>query len=147
MAPVVANQLLPVTIEKLDTPPIPGIPTPSPHAVENVLLKPSLVKLEKKYEPTPEVAQQLRIETEPSVHFTPYDTVYDETSKNISEIRYTPKDGDNSDNESYVPKLNISGNSTTIGNDDIEELEPRPVTPLQDVDVDLSSTADFEVLA
>ena len=147
VAPVVANQLSPITIEKLDTPPIPGIPTPSPHAVENVLLKPSIVNVEKNNEPTPEVAQQLRIETEPSVHFTPYDTVYDETSKNISEIRYTPKDGDNWDNESYVPKLSIGGNSTTIGSDDIEDLEPRTVTPVQDVDVDLSSTADFEVLA
>ena len=149
VAPVVANQLSPVTIEKLDTPPIPGVPTPSPHAVENVLLKPSIVNLEKNYESTPEVTQQLRIDTEPSVHFTPYDTVYDETSKNISEIRYTPKDGDNWDNESYVPKLSIGGNSTTIGSDDVEELEPRAVTPVQDVDVDvdLSSTADFEVLA
>jgi hypothetical protein len=136
-------------IEKLDTPPVPGVPTASPHAIENVLLKPTIVKVEKEYESVSEATQQVLIDTEPSVHFTPYDTVYDETTKNISEIRYTPKDSDNWDAESYVPKLSIGGNSTTIGSDDIEELEPRVPTPVQDidVDVDLSSTADFEVLA
>jgi len=149
VAEPVVNQSSPVVLQKLDTPPAPVIPTPSPHAIENVTLKPAIVKVEKEIEPTQEVTQQVCIDTEPSVHFTPYDTVYDESSKNISEIRYTPKDNDNWDNESYIPKLSIDGNATNINGDDIEDLEPRTVTPIQDVDVDvdLSSTADFEVLA
>jgi hypothetical protein len=143
-------------IEKLDTPPTTIEPTVSPHAVVHEL-PPSPVQLQK------EEAQQLVIDTEPSVHFTPYDTVYDETTQGVSEIRYAPKisvedkppstwgmDDDDDD----VPKLTIGGASTFIGGDDIESLDPPTAgtqadTPVgvPDIDAPLTSTGDFEELS
>ena len=134
----------PVRIEKLDTPPQPIVYTPSTHSVENASVKPVLFNVEKDMS---EPAQRVMIDTEPTVHFTPYDTVYDETTKGISEIRYTPKE-DGGWNDDYVPKLTIGGESAAVGSDDIVDLEPvaaRPPTP--EVDMSLSASGDFEDLA
>ena len=85
---------------------------------------------------------RLLIDTEPSVHFTPYDTVFDENNANISEIRYTPKvsvedkppsmwgisdyedDNDDNDNDENIelPRLNISESGAELSLDDMEDL-------------------------
>ena len=84
------------------------------------------------------------IDTEPSVHFTPYDTVFDETSQGISHIRYSPKDG-NDDGYNHPPRLTFGSSANAIETNDAEDLEP--VATEVDIDAPLGSTEDFEVLA
>ena len=79
------------------------------------------------------------IDTEPSVHFTPYDTVFDETTSAISEIRYTPK-MDKVANWDDAPKLTIGTTSSSLEMNDVVNLEA-------DIDTPLTATSDFEVLA
>ena len=103
------------------------------------------------------------IETEPAVHFTPYDTVYDETTSGISEIRYAPKvsveDKPPStwglEEDDYdAPKLQISGAGESLLADDIEDIDgpakpvaPPPPAPVEvDIDEPLTLTNDFETL-
>lgn len=112
---------------------------------------------------------KLMIETEPSVHFTPYDTVYDENTNSVSEIRFAPKvsvedkppstwgidvgGGDEEDEE--APRLKLGDAVETIGLDDIEDLDapakpvpptPAPAQPAVDIDAPLDTTDDFETL-
>ena len=144
VANTASHKAEPVRIEKLDTPPQPIVYTPSSHSVENASVKPVLFNVEKDMS---EPAQRVMIDTEPTVHFTPYDTVYDETTKGISEIRYTPKE-DSGWNDDYVPKLTIGGESAAVGSDDIVDLEPVVArAPTPDVDMPLSASGDFEDLA
>ena len=165
----------PVTIQKLDTPPEAPVTHESQHSVntEATDVKTGGVVLQKDPElatstvPVPPHPNppQLVIDTEPSVHFTPYDTVFDENQHEISEIRYTPKvsvedkppsnwgmsfDDDDED----VPKLSISNSSSALGADDIVDLDaptggmalPAPVPTIQpdDIDEPLTSSGDFE---
>ena len=146
-------------IEKLDTPPEPALPTSSSHSIEGIDAKPHALHVEK------DTAPQLDIVTEPSVHFSPYDTVYDETTAAISEIRYAPKisveDKPPStwgmDDDYDVPKLSISGESTSLADDElVEDLDapkkpapasaPVPEAVELDFDIPLSSTDEFEEL-
>ena len=150
-------------IEKLDTPPGPIETTQSNHSVVTNTQE-EKVHIEKSNE-----SPALVIDTEPTVHFTPYDTVYDETTQGISEIRYVEKVsvedkppstwgmevGDDDDNRS-APPISISSSSETISMDDIEDLEPsaapKPVVnaiPENEIEVEapLGSTGDFEELA
>jgi len=129
-----------VVIEKLATPPSqPLVPTDSPHAVAAPAVQNS-VTIEKSEANPP----HLTIETEPSVHFTPYDTVFHDTKD--SEILYAPKVSVEDlppstwGLEDEVPKLKIAGASTSLSGIDIEELEPH------DIDAPLNATADFEEL-
>ena len=153
----------PVTIEKIDTLPESVLPTVSNHSVIGETKAPG-VTLEKADEnPNP---PKLMIETERAVHFTPYDTVYDENTANVSEIRHTPKlsveekptnnwglmdDYDEEENAMPPPRLQIMGGSDMISADDIEDLDfttskkPDPVE--EEMDMPLGSTGDFEVLA
>ena len=117
-----------VTIEKLDSSPLLTIPSPSLEKTLEIPSK-SAVGLEKTNE-------TVMIDTEPTVHFTPYDTVFDETTANISEIRYTPK-VDNSWDE--TPKLTIGSTSSALEMNDMVNLD-------SDIDTPLTSTTDFEVL-
>ena len=143
-----------ITIEKLDTAPGPIYLTSSNHSIDAASGRLPVVNLEKDINPTP---PKLVIETEPTVHFTPYDTVYDENTTSVSEIRYAPKISvEDKPASSWgfdddAPKLTIGATSSTIGGDDIVDLEPpahssRPTTPV-DIDVSLGSTLDFEELA
>jgi hypothetical protein len=118
-----------VTVEKLDSSPLLTIPSPSS---------------EKTVEMTPKVAAPVEkanetvvIDTVPSVHFTPYDTVFDETTSAISEIRYTPKEDKLWDE---APKLSFGTTSSALELNEMVDLE-------SDVDTPLTSTTDFEVLA
>jgi hypothetical protein len=118
-----------VTIEKLDSSPLLTIPSPS---VEKTIEMPSkaAVGVEKSNE-------TVMIDTEPSVHFTPYDTVFDETTANISEIRYTPKVDKSWDD---APKLTIGSTSSALELNEMVNLDA-------DIDTPLTSTSDFEVLS
>ena len=166
----------PVTIQKLDTPPEAPITHESSHVV-NTEMKSGGVVLQKDPElPTSSAATepvnpnppQLVIDTEPSVHFTPYDTVFDENQHEISEIRYAPKvsveDKPPSnwgmsfdDDEDDVPKLSISNSSSALDADEIVDLDApaggastqAPVAPIQpdDIDEPLTSSGDFEEIA
>ncbi len=165
--PVVAATV----IEKLDTPPGPVEATQSEHSVVASVPE-EKVHLEKSTEsPAATAAPSLVIDTEPTVHFTPYDTVYDETTQGISEIRYVEKVsvedkpastwgmdvGGSDDDNGPAPPISISNASEAISMDDIEELEPsvaapKPVVneiPSNEIEVEapLGSTGDFEELA
>jgi hypothetical protein len=163
----------PVTIQKLDTPPEAPVSHEShDHSVVNAEVKTNEVVLQKDPElPTsvPESSDnpnppQLVIDTEPSVHFTPYDTVFDENQREISEIRYAPKvsvedkppsnwgmsfDDDDED----VPKLSISNSSSALGADEIVDLDAPSVVAAadtiqpDDIDEPLTSSGDFEEIA
>jgi hypothetical protein len=160
----------PIVLEKLDTPPEPPKPTVSNHVVEATPVKApvTITKMESPPAEAPmpsENPPKLLIDTEPSVHFTPYDTVFDENTPGVSEIRYTEKvsveDKPTSnwgifddEDEDDVPRLSIGGSSEGLDLNDIEDLDgpPRPtgvtaVTPEEDIDAPLTSTGDFEELA
>jgi hypothetical protein len=156
-----------IKLEKMETPP--GVPTPvgSDHTVA---LPPVAAGVQVAKEAEPPTMQ---IETEPAVHFTPYDTVYDETTSSISEIRYAPKlsveDKPPSTwgmdpEEDLGPTLVISNTVSEIGGDDIQDLDaPTPKEEVtqkeqtqeqeqeqeqeQDIDAPLSTTDDFVELA
>jgi hypothetical protein len=150
----------PVVLEKLETPPDAPAPTTSNHEVKEVEGKATGIQIQK-LESEP---QNVKIDTEPSVHFTPYDTVFDETKPGISEIRYTEKvsvedkpssnwgvfdDEEGDDEGTDVPRLSFAGSGTAIGIDDIEDLEGgSKLAETLDLDIDapLGSTADFEEL-
>jgi len=122
-----------VSIEKVDTQPSIEVPPPSDHSV----------KME---EPVKQEPQMMKIETEPSVHFTPYDTVvYDDNNAQIEyveKISVEDKPPSTFGLDDDVPKLQISEVSSSIDFSDITELDPPP-----DVDAPLTSTGDFETLA
>jgi len=132
----------PVILEKLQTTPTEPKPLDdSPHTVP-IATKESVVNIEKS-----EVAPQVVIDTEPMVHFTPYDTVFDETKSGVSEIQYNPKISVEEKPpstwglEDDVPKIKIQSDANEISGLDIEDLDA------PDIDMSLGSTADFEVIA
>jgi hypothetical protein len=157
----------PVVIEKLETPPSPPQPTVSKHEVKEIDTKTPVTIEKLDTEPASADPPKLLIDTEPAVHFTPYDTVFDETTPGISEIRYTEKvsvedkppsnwgvfDDDGDDGEE-APRLSISNESASIGLDDIEDLDApaglpsgvSAVLPEEEVDEPLGTTMDFESL-
>lgn len=178
----------PVTIQKVESPPEAHAVQESLHAVDAAEIKSNSVILQKDPEiPTPVTAAsapapapapvntnpnppQLVIDTEPSVHFTPYDTVFDENQSEISEIRYAPKisvedkppsnwgmsfDDDDED----VPKLSISSNAESLAAEEIVDLDtpvgvgvgvggaaPATIQP-DDIDEPLTASGDFEEIA
>lgn len=171
----VIEKKTPVTIQKLDSPPEAPVSHESQHSV-NTEMKSGGVVLQKDPElPTSSAAAvtnpnppQLVIDTEPSVHFTPYDTVFDENQHEISEIRYAPKvsveDKPPSnwgmsfdDDEDDVPKLSISSSASALGADEIVDLDapagvsaPAPAAAAiqpDDIDEPLTSSGDFEEIA
>lgn len=150
----------PLVIEKLETPPGAPQATVSNHEVNATELK-SPVQIEK-MDTVPE-PPKLVIDTEPSVHFTPYDTVYDENTPGVSEIRYAEKVSvedkpqsnwgvfDDDDDEDEVPRLQISGASSSLDLDEVEDIDA-PVKQTftsnnvveDDVEAPLGLTDDFE---
>ena len=138
----------PVIIEKLDSAPEePKVADSSPHSVP-LIDKPSVVNIEKQETlAVAPVPQQVLIDTEPMVHFTPYDTVFDETKAGVSEIQYNPKLSVEEKPPSTwgldddVPKITIQGASNELTGMDIEDLDAT------DIDTSLGTTSDFEVLS
>lgn len=141
-------------LEKMDTPP--GAPTPvgSDHTVA---LPPTTKGIQVAKDPDTET-HTMQIETEPTVHFTPYDTVYDENTATVSEIRYAPKLSVEEKppsmwgmepDEDLGPTLMISNSESDIGGDDIQDLDAPAVVAAvasaeeEDIDAPLSTTSDF----
>ena len=102
-----------------------------------------------------EMASTMRIDTEPSVHFTPYDTVFDETNDSVSEIRYTPKvsveDKPPStwgleEEDEDLPKLQIGTEGTALSLEDMEDLESTPAPP-EEEDAPFAVGGEFEELS
>lgn len=109
-----------------------------------------------------ESVSELVIDTKPSVHFSNYETVFDEDTPNASEIRYAPKlsveEMPDSDWDA-PPKLHVSSEAgSSLDLDDVEDLEPKPVEPVvvtatptvheEDIEAPLASQSlDFEELA
>lgn len=143
-------------LEKMDTPP--GAPTPvgSDHIVT---LPPTSTGIQVDKEPDTETLT-MQIETEPTVHFTPYDTVFDENTASVSEIRYAPKlsveekppsTWGMEPEDDLGPTLVISNGESDIGGDDIQDLDaPAAAAPTslestveEDIDAPLSTTSDF----
>jgi len=139
-------------LEKMDTPP--GAPTPvgSDHTVA---LPPTTKGIQVAKDPDTET-HTMQIETEPTVHFTPYDTVFDENTATVSEIRYAPKlsveekppsTWGMEPDEDLGPTLVISNTESDIGGDDIQDLDAPAVVAApakeEDIDAPLSTTSDF----
>ena len=95
--------------------------------------------------------KNIQIETEPIVHFTPYDTVYEDNS---SEIRFAPKISVEDKPESTwgleeAPKLIItpSMDQSQIEGIDLEEISTPIVLPTTDAETSLVSSDDFTELS
>jgi hypothetical protein len=129
---------------------------------EKIFAKPEVAPLTEKISETPVLekipaSQELFIETEPSVHFSPYETVFDENKPNVSEIRYAPKmsieelpDSDWFDGP--PPRIQVNSDAKGLDADDIEDLDPpkseSKVDSVElDIDAPLDSTGDFEELS
>ena len=142
----------PTVVQKLETNPEPPTIVPSAHQVTDVPVAAPVIKISKNDEDGKNMiggasTPNVMIDTEPSVHFTPYDTVFDETSQGISHIRYSPKDGDN-DGYDHPPRLTFGSSANSIEKNDAEDLEPVAVSaPVVDIDAPLGSTEDFEELS
>jgi len=149
----------PAVVQKLETNPEPPTIVPSNHQVADVPVAAPVIKISKNDEDGKDVmvggaagTPNVMIDTEPSVHFTPYDTVFDETSQGISHIRYSPKDG-NDDGYDHPPRLTFGSSANAIETNDAEDLEPvaavAAAAPAAEVDIDapLGSTGDFEELS
>lgn len=148
-------------LTKVETPPELATPVGGDHVVElpSVNAKVSVEKAEATVAAavsavSAPVPTHLTIETEPAVHFTPYDTVYQDTSGQ-STIEYAPKvsveDKPPStwgleDDSEGGPSLTIHESSSSIGAEDVEDLEAVAEEPVatEDIDAPLSSTGDFE---
>jgi hypothetical protein len=92
---------------------------------------------------TPEV---VKIDTEPAVHFSDYDSVFDET-KGGPALRYAPKDGEDDYDGPSDDALQISAEvkELSIG-DDFEDLEAPAATTTVSKKDDALDADDFEVL-
>lgn len=142
-----------VTVMKSETEPGNVTHIPSNHTVTNVASVSSMISVDKSDENP--ILNTINIDTEPVVHFTPYDTVYDDNSANGSEIRFSPKISVEDKPvsswgfEDIAPKIKIheTGNSGSIDSIDLEpNVNPLPlpsVPTTQDVDIPLSDSADF----
>ena len=137
----------PVVIQKLNTDPAPPTIVPSEHAITDVPVVAPIVNISKEgggvgdsgiAVAVAEPISSFKIDTEPAVHFAEYDSVFDETTKDISHIRYSPKDSDFDEQ----PRLSFGETLAPIAGDDVEDLEP-----VEDIDAPLGTTGDFEVLA
>jgi hypothetical protein len=82
----------------------------------------------KEPEPGPSV---IKIDTEPAVHFSDYDAVFDET-KGAPEMLFNPKDGDEEDDVSSDALTIHDGPDTPLTAEDAEDLEPPPAPVKKD---------------
>jgi Family of unknown function (DUF5764) len=145
----------PKVVQKLETNPEPPTIIPSAHQVADVPVAAPVIKISKNDEDGKDVmvgggvvTPNVMIDTEPSVHFTPYDTVFDETSQGISHIRYSPKDVNDDDGSDHPPRLTFGSSANAIETNDAEDLEPvTTALPVVDIDAPLGTTEDFEELA
>jgi hypothetical protein len=125
VTPVVAPPVIePVTIVE---PVAPTIPTPA--SVPAVATPEPTVPTT---EPTtPVLPQTIVVDTEQSVHFNDYDTVYSANNPNKTEIVYEPKNND--DEDDVNDSIRILEEIQNLSTNDFEDLDapPRAASPLQ----------------
>jgi hypothetical protein len=104
-------------------------PAPAPEEIKPVIEAPKDVSSGAATEAVPAV---VNIDTEPSVTFADYDTVFDE-KKGRPEMRYAPKEEDDDDLFAAAADapLEISGEATPLDLDDAEDLDApaKPTAP------------------
>ena len=109
----------------------PVVPTPAPEPVVPTPIPTPTPAPAPTPTPTPIPQQTIVVDTEQSVHFNDYDTVYSPNNPNNTEIVYEPKTGDDDDdiNDSIRILEEIQNLSTT----DFEDLDApsRSASPLQ----------------
>jgi len=93
-------------------------------------------------EPGPSV---IKIDTEPAVHFSDYDAVFDET-KGAPEMLFNPKDGDEGDDVSSDALTIHDGPDTPLTADDAEDLDAPASPPAPVVKKDTIDDSDVVVL-
>jgi len=152
----IATAVIPSTIATVTTAVIPStIATAVP---STITISPSLVIKEDHSAILPPIKEgaiaekvgenRFMIDTEPSVHFTPYDTVFDETNESGSEIRYSPKISSedkppsNWGEDEPVQRIQIGTEGTSLSIDDMEDLNAPA-----DIDAPLASLGEFEELS
>lgn len=87
----------------------------------------------------------IKIDTEPAVHFSDYDAVFDET-KGAPEMLFNPKDGDDEDISSDALTIH-DGPDTPLTAEDAEDLDaPVPPVPAPVVKKDTIDDSDVVVL-
>jgi hypothetical protein len=95
--------------------------------------------------------QELTIDTEPSVRFSEYETVYDERTENVSHIRYAPKMSIEELDDSYndwghaLPKIKIAAEESTLDGLDVESYDSQKSQSQSDYDDEEPlGSGDFE---
>jgi hypothetical protein len=131
-APVVVPPVVePVTIVEA----APAIPTPEPTVPAPEPAVPAVATPEPTVptvEPTtPVPPQTIVVDTEQSVHFNDYDTVYSANNPNKTEIVYEPKNND--DEDDVNDSIRILEEIQNLSTNDFEDLDapPRAASPLQ----------------
>jgi len=130
----------------------------APIALSTIAVPPSLVIKEDHsavLPPERDGVTAMKIDTEPSVHFTPYDTVYDETNDSISEIRYSPKisvedkpDSHWGEDDDSLQRIEIADTATSLSMEDMEDLDaPAPSSDPVEEDLPLTASGEFEELS
>jgi hypothetical protein len=112
------------------------LPEESREKSEDKEIKAAEVKTEEKQEPAPVPVVQapsiIKIDTEPAVHFSDYDAVFDET-KGAPEMLFNPKDGEDDDGPSSDALTIHEGPYTPLTADDAEDLDASALPPKKDV--------------
>ena len=86
----------------------------------------------------------VKIDTEQTVHFSDYDSVFDE-AKGAPEMRFNPKDEDE-DEFGDDGEIKISGPETPLSGDDAEDLEAEAPPVKAPAIPDVIADGEFEVL-
>ena len=87
----------------------------------------------------------IKIDTEPAVHFSDYDAVFDET-KGAPEMLFNPKDGDEEDDVSSDALTIHDGPDTPLTADDAEDLDAPVAAPAPVINKDAIDDSDVVVL-
>jgi hypothetical protein len=106
----------------------PAVPIPEPTVPIVAIPEPTVPTTEPT---TPVPPQTIVVDTEQSVHFNDYDTVYSANNPNKTEIVYEPKNND--DEDDVNDSIRILEEIQNLSTNDFEDLDapPRAASPLQ----------------
>jgi hypothetical protein len=106
----------------------PAVPIPEPTVPTVATPEPTVPTTEPT---TPVPPQTIVVDTEQSVHFNDYDTVYSANNPNKTEIVYEPKNND--DEDDVNDSIRILEEIQNLSTNDFEDLDapPRAASPLQ----------------
>jgi hypothetical protein len=144
--PVVEKYIEPIVEKPVATPPTAGGGDPSLKDPIPIPEKKEEPDTSKKFNLIKNEVQELSIDTEPSVRFSDYETVFDETKPEVSEIRYAPKmsiEEMDDDDWGSATRLNISSESSVLDGIEIESYDPTPVASKVEEDLEEPKPLDF----